>query len=87
MLGQISAGYIVRETVVDIQEAFDGSTGITVGDMAAQARLQLLTDNNPELIHRYNVNNVYEYATDTDLYVFFSGTPTMGRARVLAYID
>jgi hypothetical protein len=87
-LGQISAGYIVRETIVDIQEVFDGSVGITVGDMVAQGRLQVIADNNPTLVNRYNVNNVEEYATDTDLYVFFpAGTPTTGRARVLVYID
>jgi hypothetical protein len=88
LLGTIPAGYIVRETVVWIKSAFDGGAGITVGDMAAQARLQELADNNPDVENHYNVNNVHEYAADTDVYVFFpAGTPTTGEARAVVYLD
>ncbi len=88
LIGMVPAGHIVRETVIDVQEEFDGGVTMTVGDMVAQARLQVTSDNRPTAVHHYNVNNVYEYATDTDVYVFFpSGTPTTGSAKITVFLD
>jgi len=88
LVGVIPATHVVRDTVVEIQSPFDGGVTITVGDAVAQGRLQTVADNRPQRIDYYNVNNVYEYSVDTEVYVYFpSGTPTQGRARVVIFVD
>jgi len=88
LIGEVPAGHIVKNTVVWIREAFDGGLEITVGDLLAQARLQTTADNQAEYVDHFNVNNVHEYETNTDVYVFFpTGTPTTGRGRVIVFLD
>jgi len=88
-LGVLPPGHIVRETVVEILDPFNGGTAITVGDAAAQARFQAVSDNSPERANHYNVNNVFEgYATETEIFVYFpAGSPTSGSGKVTVFVD
>lgn len=87
-IGTVRAGHIVRNTVVRIDTVFDGGLELTVGDAIAQARLQAVTDNQPEHAQDWNVNNVYEYTTTTEIFVYFpNGTPTQGAGRIMVFLD
>ncbi len=87
-IGFVKAGHLVDRTIIDIQSPFDGATQITVGDSVAQARLQAVGDNWPGRTNFYEVNNSYEYATMTEVFVFFpAGTPTTGSGRAIIYLD
>jgi len=88
-IGTVPFGHTVRETVVQILEVFDGGLGITVGDSAAQARFQAITDNKPTHVNHYNVNNVFDgYTSDTEIFVYFPvGNPTTGRAKITVFLD
>lgn len=87
-IGTVRSGHLVRNTVVRIDTAFDGGLELTIGDMIAQGRLQTISDNQPEFVNHWNVNNVYEYTSTTDVYIFFpNGTPTQGVGRVIVYLD
>ena len=87
-IGTVRSGHVVRNTVVRIDTAFDGGSEMTVGDMLAQARLQAVSDNQPEFVNHWNVNNAYEYTTTTDIYLFFpNGTPAQGVGRIYVFLD
>lgn len=87
-LGTVPATHVINKTIVEVQEAFDGGVQITVGDVVGQARLQTIVDNKPTVVNHYEVNNSYEYDTDTEIFVFFpAGTPTTGRAKIIVYLD
>jgi hypothetical protein len=87
-LGRCPAGHLVRKTTIEIVVAFNGGTRLTVGDLAAQGRLQAAANNLPEERNTYEVENNYEYASAEIIYLFFpSGTPTIGSGRVIVYFD
>jgi len=88
LIGNVGAGRMIRETVLLIEDAFDGNIEITIGDMLAQGRLQTVYDNYPDHVDRYNVSNCVDYAVDTDVYLFFPvGIPTVGSGRVIVFLD
>ena len=87
-LGTVPADHLVRKAVVEILEVFDGGAAITVGDAVAQGRFQAVADNTPSRVFRYNHENDYRYDTDTAVAVYLpAGAPTVGRARVILYLD
>lgn len=86
LLGRMHHDVLCSACLVDILEAFDGGAGITVGGMADPARLQVLTDNHPEVVDFYETEPHFAYSATTNVYVFLSGSPTAGRARVIVYL-
>lgn len=85
-LGRAPAGLYCPSCVVEIVEPFDGGAGITVGDLAAQGRFQALTDNRPAEVNQYETEPHFAYPATTDVYVFLTGSPTVGRGRVILYL-
>jgi hypothetical protein len=86
LIGRMPAGFFCPSCVVEIIEAFDGGVQITVGDLVAQGRFQGAADNDPETIHQYETEPHFAYPATTDVYVFFSGSPSVGRGRVILYL-
>lgn len=87
-LGVCPAGHLVDRTVVEIEVPFNNGTRLTVGDLVGPARLQVITDNDAREVNRYEVRNDVRYAAETALYLFFAaGSPTVGRGRVLVYLN
>jgi hypothetical protein len=88
LMGICPAGHLIDKTVIDVSVPFDGSLQITVGDSVAQGRLQAASDNVPDEVGRYEARNDYEYALDTEIFLFFpSGIPTIGSGRAIVYFD
>ena len=86
LIGKLPSGMFCQSCVVEIETAFDGGTSITVGDIAAHGRLQAAADNDPTITGDYEVLVNYAYSVGTDLYVFLTGSATVGRGRVIVYM-
>jgi hypothetical protein len=86
LIGKVPAGFFCPSCVVEIIDPFDGGTQITVGDLVAQGRFQGAADNDPETSHLYETEPHFAYPTATNVYVFFSGSPSVGRGRVILYL-
>jgi len=87
-MGLCRAGHLINKTTVEIIEAFNGGTEITIGDSVAQGRLQAVADNVPEEVSHYEVVNNYGYVSETTIFLFFpNGTPTVGKGRAIVYFD
>jgi hypothetical protein len=86
-LGLVLGGVAVEETAVKILSSFDGGTQISVGDDLVVARLQKVTDNKPNKIGQYKVDNDFRYTVSTEIFVYFpAGVPTTGTAEVFVYL-
>lgn len=85
-LGKMFSDYLAHTCIVEIKSPFNGGTTITVGDVAAQGRFQAGSDNHPDHIGEYEHEANYSYGVETEIYVFVSGIPTMGHARVILYL-
>lgn len=87
-LGTVLADTVIRLTVIQITNPFDGNTGISVGDTTAQGRFQTIADNNPAQADFYQAFNHYAYPSDTEVKLFFpTGTPTAGAGKAILYVD
>lgn len=86
LIGVCLAGKIVLKTVVIITTEFDDIVLITVGDAAAQGRLVVAADVNSDQTGTYDVDSNYKYVGDTEITIYFSGTPTQGAGQVIAYL-
>jgi hypothetical protein len=86
-LGVVPAGHLVPDCVIEIYTVFDDAVTITVGDIVAQGRFQAVADNKPLYIGVYGTQPHYEYSSDTEVFVFLVGSPTIGRGRVILYIE
>jgi hypothetical protein len=71
--------------VLEITQAFDGGTAITIGDTVAQGRFQAAADNTPGVAAVYETQPNYAYVVTTEVFVFLTGTPTVGQGRVIMY--
>jgi hypothetical protein len=85
-LGKMFADYVAHTCIVEIKEAFDGGTTITVGDSVAQGRFHAGSDNHPDHVGEYEHESNFSYGVETETYIFVSGIPTTGRARVILYL-
>ena len=83
-IGILSSISRIDKIVVDIIEEFDEGS-ITVGDDDAQGRL--VTADQVDLLHVniYVIENFLKYDTDTTAKIYFTGTPTQGRLRVIIF--
>lgn len=86
LIGKMLKDVYCNSCVVDIIDAFDGGVTLTVGDMVAQGRLQIVADNFPGIVDQYETRPNYAYSVSTDVYVFLTGTPTVGSGRVVVYL-
>jgi hypothetical protein len=73
--------------VAEIFTAFDGGVSMTIGDIIAQGRFQGAADNHPSVSDQYETHPHHVYSVDTDVYVFLTGSPTIGFGRVVLYIQ
>jgi hypothetical protein len=86
-LGIVPLGHLIPSCVIEIYAVFDGAVTITVGDIVAQGRFQAIADNKPLYVGVYETQPHYEYSSDTEVFVFLSGSPTIGRGRAILYIE
>ena len=84
LIGNVGNGTRVVEVSVEVTEAFDGSADITIGDAGDNTRLLGLDGVDLQTIGVYVVNPVYQFPSggNVDVYVYFTGSPTQGAAKV-----
>lgn len=85
LLKSMAAGETADEILVKIDAAFDAGS-ITIGDAASNDRLfpaayNILDEPGADI----QLSPQYEYAAETDVLVYMTGTPTIGSARVVLY--
>ena len=80
LIGEITSGRVIINTVIEINAAFDAGS-FTVGTNTAQAVLMTIADR-ANAIGRYMVNNYIELSTTDNYKIFFSGSPTQGSGKV-----
>jgi hypothetical protein len=84
LIGNVGNGVRVVEISVEVTEAFDGSADITIGDASVNDRILSDTEVDLQTVGNYVVAPVYQFPSDqnTDVNVYFSGSPTQGSAKV-----
>jgi len=87
-LGTCPAGRMVHCCVVEVLTPFDGGAQLTVGDVAAQGRLQAASGSNLWAPNLYTSFPHHLYLVDEALYVYFPvGTPFTGTGQVTVYLS
>lgn len=81
-IGTVTAGATVIFAGVSIGTEFDGGVSLTIGDIDAQGRLVVASSVNCALSGVYIFFPYVSYEEDTDISVFFTGTPTRGQGSV-----
>lgn len=85
-LGMVDADTVIGQVAICITTPFDGGAQITIGDAADNARLMGAGDNEPTVVGTYEVHPYYQYAADTELFLYFpAGAPTQGTGKVIIY--
>lgn len=84
-LKTLEAGETVDEVLIDVDDAFDVGS-LEIGDSLQHDRLVSAANNSlfvaPE---QFQFSPEYIYPTTTDVFAYFSGTPTTGSARIVLY--
>lgn len=80
LIGEITSGRVIINTVVEIDTAFN-SGSFTIGKDSAQAILMAIADRS-NAAGRYLVNNYIELTATDNYKIFFSGSPSQGSGKV-----
>jgi hypothetical protein len=87
-LGTCPAGRMAHCCVVEVLTPFDGGAQLTVGDVAAQGRLQAAAGSNLWAPHLYVSYPHHLYVADEALYVYCPvGAPSTGAGQVTVYLS
>lgn len=87
LLRTARAGETIDEVLVTVDEAFDAGV-LTIGDAGQVDRLLSAGENNLLAApSQWQVSPEYIYESDTDIFVYLTGTPTIGSARVKLYSE
>lgn len=84
LLKSVAAGETVDEVLLVVDMAFDTGS-LTIGDAGDVDRLMLATDNSLLLAEQFQVSPEYQYPAAADVYVYLTGTPSVGSARIRLY--
>jgi len=80
LIGEITSGRVIINTVVEVEVAFNGGN-FTIGKDSAQAILMAIADRGNEQ-GRYLTHNYIELTATDNYKIFFSGSPTQGSGKV-----
>lgn len=85
-LGTVPAGGNILKTTLEVTTPFNAGVQATIGDAAANARLQAVTDSLLTKARSYQRASGYTYPANTAVNLYFVGSiPTVGAGRVLVY--
>lgn len=84
LIGNVGNGTRVVEVSVEVLVAFDGGADFTIGDASDNDRLLTTDEVDLQTTGVYVVNPVYQFPAggNVDVNVYYTGTPTVGSARV-----
>jgi hypothetical protein len=84
LVGTVGNGTRVVEVSIEVTTVFDGSADITIGDAANNSRLLDNSEVDLQTLGVYVVYPVYQFdsAEDTDVLVYYTGSPTQGAAKI-----
>ena len=80
LIGEITSGRVIINTVVEVGVAFNGGS-FTIGKDSAQAILMAIADRGNEQ-GRYLTHNYIELTATDNYKIFFSGSPSQGSGKV-----
>lgn len=87
LIGTVQPGTRIDRVALHIDQPFDGSIQLTVGDDAAQARLMAAAENAPGVTGRYAADVDHEYTAETDIKLYLAaGLPSVGAGQVIIYL-
>lgn len=84
-IGNTYDGYFVDKVVIEVESAFDEGT-ITVGDALVSDLFTIATDSELTVSNLYEKASGFEYSYNSDIRIYFTGTPTQGSGRVIVYL-
>lgn len=85
-IGVVPAGKTIHRVVVDVQNVFDGSAVITVGDSVGNASLMIHDEVDLSVADKFTSEPDLKYNVDTAFRIYVvSGSPTMGLANIKIY--
>jgi hypothetical protein len=88
LIGVVPKDTIVGEVVIELEQDFDDiGTTITVGDTLSINRLMKSDENDPTNIAKYSANVGYKYSSNTNIYLYVSGTNTQGQLTAKVYFE
>ena len=86
-LGSVSAGYMVSFVMLEVIDAFNGATQVTIGSDLAHGELMVAAENDLAMVARYTTDAFVPYAADTAIKAFFpAGSPTAGEALITVLV-
>ena len=84
LLKSVAAGETIDELLVTVDEVWDAGT-LTIGDAGDPERLMTAAYNSLALAEQFQVSPQYKYVSPADVYIYLSGAPTTGSARITLY--
>lgn len=86
VIGSVPAGARIPLVALLINIAFDGNTGITIGDDAGQGRLLTTGEYASDAANYYITEPHVKYASGAELKIYFpAGAPTQGEGTAIIY--
>jgi hypothetical protein len=84
LLKTMAAGETVDELLLTVDEAWDAGT-LSVGDAGDHEKLLSASYNSLALVDQFQVSPQYKYTAPTDVFIYLTGAPTTGVARITLY--
>ena len=84
-IGNTYDGYFVDRVVIEVESAFDEGT-ITVGDALVSDLFTIATDSELTVPNLYEKASGFEYSYNSDIRIYFTGSPTQGSGRVIVHL-
>ena len=87
-IGKSQPNLSIGEIIIEILTPFNNiNTTISIGDNVDNSRLFTSNINDPNTSGKYSCNSDYEYATETDIYMYITGANTSGNGVVRIYFN
>jgi len=84
-IGNTYDGYFVDRVVIEVESAFDEGT-VTVGDSLTADLFTDATDSELTVPNLYEKASGFEYSYNSDIRIYFTGSPTQGSGRVIVHL-
>ena len=84
LLKSVAAGETIDEVLLTVDSAWDAGT-LSVGDAGDHEKLLPASYNSLALVDQFQVSPQYKYTAPTDVYIYLTGAPTAGSARLTLY--
>lgn len=86
-IGIVKAGTTIEQVVLVVDEIFDNELTFSIGDDKEHTRLMQQVSEDLHFDNKFLEESDYVYEKDTEIKIYYTGKPSVGKGRVIVYLD